>query len=81
MHNASAVFQLHNRLKFAQCTAAGAPGQRYLDVHIPVVAVQGIDYERVMIRVWAMVGTGVLEMQRNYSHAINSHVQVMSGHW
>ena len=72
------MFPLKNRLLFLQCTASGEAGHRYLDVHIPVVEVTGIEYGCVMIRVRALVVNGVLEMQRNSSHVINSHVQVKS---
>ena len=80
MHNMLVVFHLQNRLLFLQCTASGAARQRYLDVHIPVVEVPGIVYGCVIIQAQALVVAGVLEMQQNSSHVINSHVQVKSSH-
>ena len=42
--------------------ASGEAGQRYLDVHIPVVEVPGIDYGCVTTRARVLVAVGVLEM-------------------
>ena len=58
--------------------ACGAPGQRYLDVHIPVVVVPGIAYGCVIIPVPALVVTGAPEMQRRFNNIKHKHVLVNS---
>ena len=51
-----------NENSFLQYMASGEAGLRYLDVHILVVEVQGIDYECVIIQVRVLMAAGVLEM-------------------